>query len=237
MSAENRIRTWKLAGIFGLLCFAMSGFALDQSDAQSTAKPAHPVTHSSKTTASSASASHSSSSHSSVSHSSTSHASSSHSSRTAAAKSKSSGGAHAATKHASSHTSASAKSTSRAKKGSKTSSRASSKTSKTAKKRGQQAIDGDRARAIQEALIREHYLEGEPSGSWDAATQAAMRQYQADQGWQAKTTPDSRALIKLGLGPSHDHLLNPESAMTSSPAGDPKAPAKADPAENNIPQN
>ena len=46
------------------------------------------------------------------------------------------------------------------------------------------------------------------------ATQAAMQRYQADQGWQAKTTPDSRALIKLGLGPSHDHLLNPESAMT-----------------------
>ncbi len=227
MSAENRIRIWKLAGIFGLLCFAMSGFALDQSDAQSTVKPpkpTHPVIRSSKTTASSASASHTSGSHTST----------SHTSKTAAAKSKSSGGAHATAKHASSHTSASAKSTGRAKKGAKTSSRASSK---TAKKRGQQAIDGDRARAIQEALIREHYLEGEPSGTWDAATQAAMRQYQADQGWQAKTTPDSRALIKLGLGPSHDHLLNPESAMTSSPAGDPKAPAKADPAENNIPQN
>jgi hypothetical protein len=24
-------------------------------------------------------------------------------------------------------------------------------------------------------------------------------------------------LIKLGLGPNHDHLLNPESAMTSQP--------------------
>jgi hypothetical protein len=47
-------------------------------------------------------------------------------------------------------------------------------------------------------------------------TQAAMQRYQADQGWQSKTTPDSRALIKLGLGPSNDHLLNPDSAMTSS---------------------
>jgi len=27
--------------------------------------------------------------------------------------------------------------------------------------------------------------------------------------------PDSRALIKLGLGPSTDKLLNPDSAMTS----------------------
>ena len=44
-----------------------------------------------------------------------------------------------------------------------------------------------------------------------------MRRYQADHGWQSKTVPDSRASIKLGLGPSHDHLLNPESAMTTAP--------------------
>jgi hypothetical protein len=63
-----------------------------------------------------------------------------------------------------------------------------------------------------------------------------MQRYQADQGWQSKTTPDSRALIKLGLGPSHDHLLNPENAMTAVPAADPKAAARPGPAENNIPQ-
>jgi hypothetical protein len=64
-----------------------------------------------------------------------------------------------------------------------------------------------------------------------------MQRYQADQGWQAKTTPDSRALIKLGLGPSHDHLLNPENAMTAAPAAaDPKAAAKQTPAENNLPK-
>ena len=97
-------------------------------------------------------------------------------------------------------------------KGKRTRSKAKTKS----KKRGQQAIDSERARQIQEALIREHYLDGEPSGSWDSATQSAMRRYQADQGWQAKTIPDSRALIKLGLGPSPEHLLNPESAMTSS---------------------
>jgi len=44
-----------------------------------------------------------------------------------------------------------------------------------------------------------------------------MQKYQADNNWQSKTTPDARALIKLGLGPDHDHLLNPESAMTSQP--------------------
>jgi peptidoglycan hydrolase-like protein with peptidoglycan-binding domain len=83
--------------------------------------------------------------------------------------------------------------------------------------RGQQKIDSERAHAIQEALIREHYLSGEPTGKWNDASEAAMRRYQADHGWQSKTVPDSRALIKLGLGPSKDHLLNPESAMTTGP--------------------
>jgi hypothetical protein len=96
--------------------------------------------------------------------------------------------------------------------------KSSSKNKKSAKKRGQQVIEPGRAKEIQAALIREHYMGGEPSGKWDDSTQAAMQRYQADQGWQSKTTPDSRALIKLGLGPSSDGLLNPESAMTSAPA-------------------
>lgn len=91
------------------------------------------------------------------------------------------------------------------------------KSRKTARKRGQQKIDAQRATQIQQALVREHYLSGKPSGVWDASTQAAMQKYQADNGWQSKTTPDSRALIKLGLGPDQEHLLNPESAMTSRP--------------------
>jgi len=112
---------------------------------------------------------------------------------------------------------------------------------KVSKKRGQQVIDSGRAREIQSALIREHYMEGQPSGIWDSATQAAMQRYQADQGWQSKTTPDARALIKLGLGPNHDHLLNPESAMTSPTpaapaASDRKAASKQTPAQNNLPQ-
>ncbi len=84
-------------------------------------------------------------------------------------------------------------------------------------KRGQAAIDNQRAQQIQEALVRDHYLSGSPSGTWDAPTQEAMRRYQADQGWQTKQVPDSRALIRLGLGPAHDRLLNPESAMTTGP--------------------
>jgi len=83
--------------------------------------------------------------------------------------------------------------------------------------RGQQKIDPQRAQEIQEALIREHYLSGEAAGTWNQSSEDAMRRYQADHGWQSKTVPDARALISLGLGPSHDHLLNPESAMTTEP--------------------
>jgi hypothetical protein len=98
-------------------------------------------------------------------------------------------------------------------------SRKSKKWRKSAKShRGQQKIDPVRAREIQEGLIREHYLDGTASGTWDAKSQSAMQRYQADNGWQSKSIPDSRALIKMGLGPDHEHLLNPESAMTAQPA-------------------
>ena len=93
----------------------------------------------------------------------------------------------------------------------------SRKKKKSSRVRGQQKIDSTRAEEIQEALIREHYLNGTATGVWNQASEEAMRRYQADNGWQSKTVPDSRALIKLGLGPSKDHLLNPESAMTTVP--------------------
>ena len=67
---------------------------------------------------------------------------------------------------------------------------------------GQREIDPDRTRSIQTALTKRGYLTGEPSGEWDAATEAAMQKFQADNGWQTKLMPDSRALIKLGLGPN-----------------------------------
>ena len=92
---------------------------------------------------------------------------------------------------------------------------------------GQQKIDSKRTEEIQEALIREHYLDGKPTGVWNDATQQAMQKYQADNNWQSKTTPDARALIKLGLGPDHDHLLNPESAMTSQPQARPSTSGTA----------
>jgi hypothetical protein len=104
-------------------------------------------------------------------------------------------------------------------------SRKSKKSRKSASwRRGQQKIDATRCREIQESLIREHYLDGVASGTWDNRCQSAMQRYQADNGWQSKVVPDSRALIKMGLGPDHEHLLNPESAMTSQPEAPRTAP-------------
>jgi hypothetical protein len=108
----------------------------------------------------------------------------------------------------------------------------SARRKKSSRKRGQQAIDSSRTREIQTALIREHYLEGQPSGTWDSASQSAMKRYQADHGWQSKTTPDSRALIQLGLGPNSDRLLNPDSAMTTVPPNA-KATSPAQSAQQN----
>jgi peptidoglycan hydrolase-like protein with peptidoglycan-binding domain len=68
----------------------------------------------------------------------------------------------------------------------------------------QRGIDDSRAAQIQTSLIKSGYLSGEASGHWDAGTEAAMQKFQSDNGWQTKLIPDSRAIIKLGLGPAQD---------------------------------
>ena len=95
---------------------------------------------------------------------------------------------------------------------------------------GQQAIHEDRTTEIQAALIRDHYLQGEPSGTWDDSTKEAMRRYQSDNGWQTKIMPDSRALIKMGLGPSHERDINASGPLSQglprprSSANQPESP-------------
>jgi len=73
-------------------------------------------------------------------------------------------------------------------------------------------MPSERATEIQTALIQKGYLTGEPTGVWDASSIAAMQKLQSDNGWQTKITPDSRAIIKLGLGPQTS--ANSESAST-----------------------
>src|ERR1700733_14497609 len=95
---------------------------------------------------------------------------------------------------------------------------------------GQRAIDSSRAAEIQTALIHQKYLNGEPSHQWDSQTQVAMRQYQSDHGWQTKLTPDSRALISLGLGPQHPAA--PAVARAAAPVE--TSAQGAEPAENTL---
>lgn len=98
---------------------------------------------------------------------------------------------------------------------------------------GQRQIEPERAKEIQDALIREHYLPGPASGQWDATTQAAMQKYQADHGWQTKLTPDSRALIKLGLGP-HDDAAPTGSSPASSGSSPTNEAAQPPPAAGTL---
>jgi peptidoglycan hydrolase-like protein with peptidoglycan-binding domain len=84
--------------------------------------------------------------------------------------------------------------------------------------RGQKQIADDRTREIQTALVREGYLTGEPSGVMDDRTKAALSKLQGDNGWQTKIVPDSRALIKLGLGPDQSNIINPGTAAMATPA-------------------
>jgi hypothetical protein len=82
---------------------------------------------------------------------------------------------------------------------------------------GQQAIAPARVTEIQQALIREHYLTTDANGQWDSTTAAAMQKYQADQGWQTKLMPDSRALKKLGLGPDYSNAINAKNSTFADP--------------------
>ncbi len=88
-------------------------------------------------------------------------------------------------------------------------------TSKVAAKPApKRAIDDLRATEIQTALVSAGYLSGETSGHWDSGTEAAMQKFQGDNGWQTKLIPDSRAIIKLGLGPHN----GTEGEVSSTPA-------------------
>jgi peptidoglycan hydrolase-like protein with peptidoglycan-binding domain len=85
--------------------------------------------------------------------------------------------------------------------------------------RGQQAIQPERVTEIQQALIRVHYMSGDPTGKWDSSTIAAMQKFQADHGWQTKIMPDARALVKLGLGEDYSNAINAKNLSLSTPPG------------------
>ena len=78
------------------------------------------------------------------------------------------------------------------------------------------SMSPERATEIQTALIKSGYMTGSPTGTWDSTSQAAMEKLQGDNGWQTKLVPDSRAIIKLGLGPGSSSSSASESTESRS---------------------
>jgi peptidoglycan hydrolase-like protein with peptidoglycan-binding domain len=95
-------------------------------------------------------------------------------------------------------------------------------------------LQPDRVQEIQQALIREGYLQGDANGRWDDRTRVAMLRYQTEHGFPATGLPEAKSLMKLGLGPHPlPAELDPSLAHASGPdaaKGDPAAEPTAPPA-------
>ncbi len=74
-------------------------------------------------------------------------------------------------------------------------SRSQKKSKKSKKVRGQKAIDATRTKQIQQALIEQKYMQGEPSGKWDDTTQSGA----------AKVSGRSRLAIEDSTGFASAH--------------------------------
>lgn len=74
-----------------------------------------------------------------------------------------------------------------------------------ARPRGQSEPTQDRYREIQQALQQKGYLQGDPTGRWDAGSMDALKRFQQDQNLNASGKLDSLSLIALGLGPQRNN--------------------------------
>jgi len=73
--------------------------------------------------------------------------------------------------------------------------------------------EAQRVKEIQKALIEAGDLRQEPTGMWDDATREAMKHYQQGHGFAPTGLPDSKSLMKMGLGP---HPLPPDVATPAA---------------------
>jgi len=123
-------------------------------------------------------------------------------------------------KHKTTSSSSATKSSSSSKTHTASSKTSSRRRKKSAKVRGQQKIDSERAQAIQEALIRQHYLTGEATGTWNDASEAAMRRFQASTaglspGFGSSSRPRRRGCL-AGLGGTNSSTPSACAASTNS---------------------
>ena len=85
------------------------------------------------------------------------------------------------------------------------------------------APEPERIREIQQALAREGFYHGEPTGKWDEASVAAMKDFQAAKGLPATGKLEALSLQKLGLGSPVAGVAPPEprpGAAQTAPAKD-----------------
>ena len=199
------------------VCLAANGSA-DNSTTNTAHKPvAHPVMRSTHPTTTHSVArkpgTHTTASHTATHRQATSHSGTVHTAARSTASHRSSA---SAVKHTTSHTTSSAS----RRTGSHTHTVRSHPTT------GQQRLarlhlQPERTQEIQQALIREGYLQGDATGEWDARTHDAMLRYQTAHGFPATGLPEAKSLMKLGLG---SHPLPPE--LDGPPkAGSPAASA------------
>jgi peptidoglycan hydrolase-like protein with peptidoglycan-binding domain len=91
-------------------------------------------------------------------------------------------------------------------------------------------LQPERVQEIQQALIREGYLQGDAKGQWDARTHEAMLRYQTDHGFPPTGLPEAKSLMKLGLGshplPSElDHAAGGGASPGAAPGDPPVTPS------------
>jgi peptidoglycan hydrolase-like protein with peptidoglycan-binding domain len=99
--------------------------------------------------------------------------------------------------------------------------------------RRQLSPDPSRIREIQEALVRQGFYEGEPTGKWDSQTVSAMKGFQEAKGLAPTGKIDALSLQKLGLGSPTAGIAPPATktppqpqapAVVVPPAGSPTRP-------------
>jgi peptidoglycan hydrolase-like protein with peptidoglycan-binding domain len=77
-------------------------------------------------------------------------------------------------------------------------------------------MPADRVREIQDALKREGFFEGDPTGQYDKATVEAMTGYQKSRNFRATGYPTAEALQSLGLTKSRIAAPSAPSARVES---------------------
>ena len=80
-------------------------------------------------------------------------------------------------------------------------------------------IPRERVREIQLALIERGFLEGPPTGVYDAQTVEAMKRFQHAEGIEVTGYPTAHALYRLGLHPASSNGSSSSSARRSPPSG------------------